>query len=83
MRTLERLSASSFIITTPAPARAKPSRRIAHPLEIAGVDFLEAGVAGLDAHQLAARFDDRSRHRGARVAARLDAEPVRRLGSPA
>jgi len=39
-------------------------------------------VAGLDAHQRAARFDDRSRDRRARIAARLDAKAVGRLGHP-
>ena len=74
MRALDRLSASSFIVTAPTPANAEPSRRIANLLEIAGVDIVEAGVAGGDHREVAARADDRARDLGAQIAARFDDE---------
>src|SRR6185437_11697919 len=78
MRVLVRLSPSSFIITTPAPASADPSRRIAHSLEITDIDVIEAGMAGFDAHEFAAGLNHRAGDCGAHILRRFNAEAVRR-----
>src|SRR5271163_332650 len=74
MRALDRLSASSFIVTAPRPTKAEPSRRIASLLEITFVYVGEAGVAGGDQGEVPARADDRPRDIGAQIPARLDHE---------
>src|SRR5262249_37510492 len=65
MRTLLRWSLSSFIITTPRPCRAEPSRGMALPLgdlvEVFGVDRLEAWLPDRQPQQPPAR-----RHHGGR-----------------
>src|SRR5437667_3001086 len=69
MRALVRWSLSSFMITTPRPWRAEPSRRMSASrwldagLEIPGVDRLEARLIDREPEQPAAGHH----HRGRRV----------------
>src|SRR6266850_5256494 len=65
MRALVRWSLSSFMITTPRPWRAEPSRRMSpsrllgRGLEIPGVDRLEARLIDREPQQPAAGLHDR------------------------
>src|SRR5205807_8873399 len=76
MRALLRWSANSLTNTGPMPVNGEPSRRLeraalggmARLLEIACVDFLEAGLQLGEPGQRAAGTDDAPRHLGPHVA---------------
>src|SRR5258708_12122493 len=74
MRALPRWSASSLATTTPMPVQGDPLRRMGHPLEILGVDLVQAGLGDADLEQPSLAPDDAIGNVAAHVLRRLQME---------